>query len=124
MAWAFWARAHERVEHERADDAYAAWESAHRRADQPVEEWLTYLRKVKLELEVQDQTLVTSDKQLDFSMTRRRRSCSFSSRGVYDPLSMQTVLRITFPKIGEFERRQGLVVPSSRAALRGGRPGG
>ena len=30
MVWKILDRAHERMEHERADDAYGAWESAHR----------------------------------------------------------------------------------------------
>ncbi len=53
-------------------------------------------------------------------MTRRCRSCSTAV--VYDPMRMETVLRVTIPRIGKFERRQGLVVPRSRPALRGGRP--
>ncbi len=38
------------------------------------------------------------------------------------PLSMETVLRVSFPRVGELERRQGFVVPRSRTLLRGGRP--
>ncbi len=54
MVWAMLDRAHERVDCERADDLYAEWESAHRRVSQSFAEWLTYLRKTKLELEAQD----------------------------------------------------------------------
>ena len=45
MVWKILDRAHERMEHERADDAYSAWESAHRKPGQSIDEWLTYLRK-------------------------------------------------------------------------------
>ncbi len=44
MVWSIWDRARERMERERADDAYGAWESANRRPGQSIEEWLTYLR--------------------------------------------------------------------------------
>ena len=70
MVWSILDRAHERMEHERADDAYGAWESAHRRAGSSIEEWLTYLRKVKLEVEAQDLNIVISDKQLASKMLR------------------------------------------------------
>ena len=50
MVWQILDRAHERMEHERADDAYSAWESAHRKPGQSMDEWLTYLRKTKLEV--------------------------------------------------------------------------
>ena len=43
-------RAHQSMEHERADDAYGAWESARRKPGQSIDEWLTYLRKTKLEV--------------------------------------------------------------------------
>ena len=42
----------------RVDDAYGAWESAHRKPGQPIDEWITYLRMTKLEVEVQDQDLI------------------------------------------------------------------
>ena len=51
MVWKILDRAHERMEHERADDAYGAWESAHRKPGQSMDERLTYLRKTKLEVE-------------------------------------------------------------------------
>ena len=70
MIWSILDRAHERMEHERADDAYAAWETAHRRAGSSIEEWLTYLRKVKLELEAQDPNIVITDKQWASKMLR------------------------------------------------------
>ena len=70
MVWQILDRAHERMEHERADDSYSAWESAHRKPGQSLDEWLTYLRKTKLEVEAQDSTLVISDKQLASKMLR------------------------------------------------------
>ena len=62
MIWKILDRAHERMEHERADDAYHAWETAHRKPGQTMEEWLTYLRKTKLEVEAQDPKIGISDK--------------------------------------------------------------
>ena len=60
MVWKILDRAYDRVEHERADDAYGAWESAHRKPGQSIDEWLTCLRKTKLDVEAQDSTLVVS----------------------------------------------------------------
>ncbi len=71
MVWSILDRAHERMEHERADDAYGIWESEHRRPGSSIEEWLTYLRKVKLELEAQNQNVVISDNQLASKTLRR-----------------------------------------------------
>ena len=118
MVWAILDRAHERMEHERADDAYSAWESARRKPGQSIEEWLTYLRKVRLELEAQDPNIVISEKQHASKMMRgamlphdKKAQVLFNCGGVYDPLRMETVLRATFPKIGDTERKLGLVVP-------------
>ena len=62
--WKILDRAHEQMEHERADDAYGAWEQARRKPGQTIDEWLTYLRTTKLEVETQDSTVVISDKPL------------------------------------------------------------
>ena len=121
MVWTILDRAHERMDHERADDAYTAWEAARRKPGQTIEEWLTYLRKVKLELEAQDPALTISDKQYASKMLRgavlpqdRKAQALFNCGGIYDPLRMETVLRVGFPRIADAERKQGLVVPRSR----------
>ena len=113
------------MEHERADDAYCAWESAHRKPGQSIDEWLTYLRKTKLDVEAQDSTLVISDRQLASKMLRgaglpheKRAQVLFNCGGIYEPLRMETVLRVSFPRIGDFERKQGLVVPRARQGYR------
>ena len=125
MVWKILDRAHERMEHERADDAYGAWESAHRKPGQSIDEWLTYLRKTKLDVEAQDITLVISDKQLASKMLRgaglpqdKKAQVLFNCGGIYEPLRMETVLRVSFPRIGDFERKQGLVVPRARHEYR------
>ena len=124
--WKILDRAHEQMEHERADDAYGAWEQARRKPGQTIDEWLTYLRKTKLEVEAQDSTLVISDKQLASKMLRgaglpydKRAQVLFNCGGVYEPQRMETVLRVSFPRIGESERKLGLVVPRARQGLRG-----
>ena len=45
--------------------------------------------------------------------------------GIYDPTRLETVLRVTFPKIGDHERKQG-VLPQRGHDSRDGktRPGG
>ena len=48
MVWKILDRAHDRMEHERADDAYSAWETARRKPGQSIDQWATYLRKTKL----------------------------------------------------------------------------
>ncbi len=91
------------------------------------------MRKVKLEVEVQYENLIISDKQLASKMLRgaglpqeKRAQVLFNCGGVCDPLRMETILRVSFPPIGEFERRQGLVVPRSLSNISGRRfkPGG
>ena len=63
MVWKIMDQSHEKMEHERADDAYENWESARRKHAQSMDEWILYLKKVKMELETQDATVVISDKQ-------------------------------------------------------------
>ena len=67
-------------------------------------EWLTYLRKNKLEVEAQDRNILISDKQLASKMLRgavlpqkKRAQVLFNCGGLYDPLRMETVLRVSFP---------------------------
>ena len=48
----------------------------------------------------------------------------FNRGGLYDPLRMETVLRVSFPKIGDYERKQGMVVPRARQGLSGGKSSG
>jgi hypothetical protein len=131
MIWSILDRAHERTEHERADDAYAAWETAHRRAGSSIEEWLTYLRNVKRELEAQDPNIVITDKQWASKMLQgaglpydKKAQILFNCGGAYDPLRMETVLRVSFPKIGDYERKQGIVVPRVRQGFSRGKGAG
>ena len=76
--------------------------------------------------EAQDGTLVISDKQLACKMLRgaglpydKKAQVLFNCGGVYEPQRMETVLRVSFPRIGESERKLGLVVPRARQGLRG-----
>jgi hypothetical protein len=109
-------------------NAYAARESAHRRPGQSIEEWLTYSRKVKLELEAQDQYVVASDKHLASKMLRgaglphddEKAQVLFNCGGIYDPLRMETVLRLSFPMTGDSERKRRLVVPRCQQGSRQG----
>ena len=119
MVWSILDRAHERMEHERLDEAYAAWDAARRKHGQSMDEWIVYLRKVKLELETQDTSVVITSKMLASKMLRgagliaeKRAQVLFNCGGVYDPDRLETVLRVSFPRVHEQERRA--VVPSGR----------
>jgi len=127
LIWNILDRAHEKMAHERADDAYQAWEGAHRRHGQSMDDWITYLQKCKLELEAQDSNLIVSEQQLASKMLRganlpqeKRAQVLFNCGGVYDPKRMETVLRVTYPRIAEQERRQGIVMPRKRTEDRSG----
>ena len=102
MVWRILDRSHEKMEHERANDAYENWSHARRRHAQPMEEWINYLLKVKLEVEAQDPAVVISKKQHASKMLRgarlaleRRAQALFNCGGVYDPSRMETVPRAT-----------------------------
>ena len=106
------------MEHERADDAYENWDLARRKHAQPMEEWIDYVLKVKMEVEARGPTVVISKKQHASKMVRgarvapeRRAQAPFNSGGVYDPSRMETVLRVTFPRLHGTERRLGQVEP-------------
>ncbi len=51
---------HEELEHIRTDDAYAAWELAHRTHGESMNMWINNIMKLKLELEAQDPEVVVT----------------------------------------------------------------
>ena len=70
MVWKILDQAHENMEHERADEAYANWEQARRRHGQSMDEWISFVKKVRLEMEAHDPSLVISDRQMASKMLR------------------------------------------------------
>ena len=70
LIWSLLDSARAKMAHERADDAYHSWESAHRRHGQSMGEWIVYLQKCKLELEAQDPDIKVSKQQLASKMLR------------------------------------------------------
>ena len=60
--------AYEHMSHERLDDILQEWETAHRRHGQPMQDWCTYLRKLRLELQAQDGDTMISDQALASKM--------------------------------------------------------
>ncbi len=42
----------------RADEAYKAWETAHRKHGESMNTWIINIKKIKLELEAQDAAMV------------------------------------------------------------------
>ena len=123
MVWQILDQAHEKMEHERADDAYDGWESARRRHGQSMEEWISHIKKIKLEMEAHDEDVVISAKQMASKMLRgsglpseKRAQVLFNAGGKYVPDRIATVLRVTYPRLHEAERRSGLVVPRARQA--------
>ena len=99
MVWEILDQAHEKMEHERADDAYDGWESARRKHGQSMEEWISYIKKIKLEMEAHDEDVVISAKQMASKMLRgsglpseKRAQVLFNAGGKYVPDRIATVL--------------------------------
>ena len=131
MVWQILDQAHEKMEHERADDAYDGWENARRKHGQSMEEWISYIKKIKLEMEAHDEDVVISAKQMASKMLRGSglpsEKCAqvlFNAGGKYVPDRIATVLRVTYPRLHEAERRSGQVVPRARQASMPTRSGG
>jgi len=51
---------HEQLEHVRTDEAYKAWEQAQRKHGESIHQWINNLKKIKMELEAQDEEVVIS----------------------------------------------------------------
>ena len=64
MIWTLLDQAHEKMAHERTDDVNKNWEKASRRPGQSMDEWTTYVRKLKMELEEQDRDAKVTPNQL------------------------------------------------------------
>ena len=73
----------------------------------------------RIVLEAQDDNVVISNVQMASKMLRgasvapeKKSQVLFNSGGVLPPDRMETVLRVTFPKMREIEKRTGQAVPS------------
>ena len=73
MIYRIYDEAYERMSHERLDDVLHEWESASRRHGQPVQDWCTDLRKLRMELHMQDSETKVSDQALASKMLRSSR---------------------------------------------------
>ena len=77
---------------------------------------------MKLEMESMDSATKVSDQALASKMLRgvglsheKRVQALIDCGGVDDPARLETVLRVTFPKIGDHERKQGIVLPRAES---------
>ena len=100
VIWGIYDNAFEKMAHERLDDVQREWEQAHRRPGQPMQDWCTYLRKQRMEVQIQDPNTVISDRSLASKMLRgsglsqtQRAQVLWNSGGVYDSERMETVLK-------------------------------
>ena len=73
MIYRIYDEAYERMSHGRLDDVLHEWESAFRRHGQPMQDWCTYLRKLRMELHTQDGGTKVSDQALASKMLRSSR---------------------------------------------------
>ena len=108
------------------DEAYTNGAQARRRHGQSMDEWITYLKKVRLEVEAHDGAVVISNRLMASKLfrgagltTEKRAQVLFNCGGKYDPERMETVLRVTYPKLHETERKQGVVIPKERIIRNG-----
>ena len=51
---------HEELDHIRQDETYKQWETAHRKHGESMNTWINSIRKIKLELEAQDDKVIIS----------------------------------------------------------------
>ena len=86
-----------------------------------MEEWINYLGKVKMEVEAQDPTVVISKKQHASKTLRgarlapeKRARALFNASGVHDPIKLETVLRVKYPRLHDTGKRLGQFVPRGR----------
>ena len=120
MIWSLLDSAHHKTQHERSEDAYAAWEKAHRLPGQTTQQWMTYLKKTRVELLVVDPGKTISDQEMASKMLRgmglsakEKAQCLFNCGNIMDPTRMEHVLLVTYPRIGDLERRHGAVPPKA-----------
>ena len=118
LVWGIYDDAFEKMAHQRLDDLNSEWESAHRRPGQPMQDWCVYLRKLRMELQIQDPDSNISDRSLASKMLRgsglvrvARAQVLWNCGGLYDSNRMETVLKVTYSDIQKTERRTGQVVP-------------
>merc|ERR1711965_746951 len=104
--------AFEKMDHERLDSVHQEWEKAVRRQGQPMTDWIIYLRKKRMELQLQDPASAISDTALASKMLRgagltQRESSQtmFNCGGIYDSKRMEMVLKVAHSKIHELERK-------------------
>ena len=64
LVWRLLDQAHEQMDHERMEEAYKNWESAHRRTGQSIDSWINRLYKLKAEVEANDIGCSISDRRL------------------------------------------------------------
>ena len=118
LVWELLDGHHEQLSHDRLDDSYRAWETAHRAHGEPMDMWLSRLLRVKTELETQDTQLTISDRQWASKMLRGtglprkdKAQVLFNAGGKLDPKRIEGVLRITYHGIAGQERTEGKVMP-------------
>ena len=75
-------------------------------------DWITYLRKKRMELQLQDPASAISDTALASKMLRgaglsqrERNQTMFNCGGIYDSKRMETVLKVAHSKIHELEKK-------------------
>ena len=118
LVWELLDGHHEQLSHDRLDDSYRAWETAHRNHGEPMDMWLSRLLRIKTELETQDTQLKISDRQWASKMLRGtglprkgKAQVLFNAGGKLDPRRIEGVLRITYHGIAGQERSEGKVMP-------------
>ena len=110
--------AFETMSHEKTDLAWSAWENASRKHGQPMADWCIYLKKIKLELACQDSASTLSDVAVASKLLRgarlepqKKTQVLFNAGGIYNSEKIETVLKVSFPKIQDVEKRLGQVLP-------------
>ena len=116
--WSTLDEQHEQLAHVRIDEAYKAWETAHRKHGESMNTWIINLKKIKLELDAQDIECVISRRMYASKLMRgsglpsdKRIQVLFHAGGVYDPEKLSTVLRLSHGDIQDHDERKGKAYP-------------
>ena len=121
MIWQIFDNAFEKMEHQRLHEVNTVWEKAHRKHGQPMQDWCNYLRKARLDLQIQNTGSTISDKSLASKMLRdsgisttAQSQVLFNCGAEMNSLRMENVLMTMHSDIQHHERRNGQVVPHKK----------
>jgi hypothetical protein len=116
--WAILDGQHEQLAHVRTDEAYKAWEQAHRKHGETMHQWINNLKKIKMELEAQDNEVVISKRMYASKLmrgsglsSRERAQVIINAGGNYEYDKLTNVLLYMHADVHDTDHKKGRVFP-------------